>query len=237
MTITPFTALGWTASALLALLVLGTLQGLGVYVVAMFVYGMSAVKERRYIFTVAKWMLPFVVPLFLIHGVINPGFAETGRIAGLIPVRADGLSFASLVSLRVVAITFVASYWAAVPANHLVDAFIQWRAPLRLVVLASQAIAVGQYIGRRANQVLLAQRARGIPVGPGFLARARAFPTIIVPVISSALLDADVRAHCLVTRGLGVAAIEPWSKKDVELKEWLIVAFSFLLVLVLGVIS
>ncbi|MGJ5196570.1 MULTISPECIES: energy-coupling factor transporter transmembrane component T [unclassified Bradyrhizobium] len=154
---------------------------------------------------VAKWSLPFVMPLLVIHGVLNRSYPVDSWLLGLIPLRFEGAIYAVEVSLKIVLLAAVASYWFHTRRDDLADGLMRLKLPLSVVMFASQSVAVAATIERRVKKVYLAQQARGISVGPGFFTRIKALPSILVPVVVSTFLEAEGRIPALVSRGFGTS--------------------------------
>ncbi|MEW8029842.1 MAG: energy-coupling factor transporter transmembrane component T [Candidatus Thiodiazotropha sp.] len=190
--------------ALATLHELGPLAGYGAFLVLV-----VSVHQRTWSILSRSllWAFPFTFPLLLIHGVINPSYSTGTQFGGIVPLRPDGAIYALLISIRVWIITIIGAIWMCVNRDRLIDEMVQWNIPMPWIVIGSQAISTLDFISRRIRSVYLAQQARGIAVGPGILARIRALPTVVIPVVLSTLVDAHARAQCLHSRGLGVTRI------------------------------
>lgn len=154
-----------------------------------------------------KWSIPFILPLLIIHGVINPTYQQSSTLLGVLPLRSSGFQFGMHVSARIWLITIIGALWTTIDRDTLINQLIHWKLPLPVVVVAAQAIATLDYIARRIQTVYLAQQARGIAVGPGIFRRIRALPSVVIPVVLTTLVDAHSRTQCLDNRGLGTTNI------------------------------
>lgn len=81
---------------------------------------------------------------------------------------------------------------------------------------------------RRAENVFLAQRARGIAAGPSLFAKVRALPSVILPVVLNALGEADVRAVLLASRGFGAGEMTALGQPGPNRSEMALGAISLL---------
>jgi len=183
----------------------------------------------RPLFRALRWFCVAGVPLFLMHTIANTGFAISARVLGGIPIRMEGLLFGASVLANFMIITFVAMAWSTVNRGNLFDALVSLRLPIWVTIAGTQSVATLYLVRRRADAVFLAQRARGIPVGPALLARIRAVPTVVLPVITMTLVDASGRAAALASRGLGASRVAPLkrlscSSDDVTNAIWLVAA-------------
>lgn len=218
-TLTPPVALGWTLASAFALLALPGLETRGLYAAGLLMLAAMAAPTAHTISTVLKWTATFAVPLVLIHGVINPAYPQTATLLGAIPVREGGLSYGLSVALAMCVITTVATVWSQVDRDVLVDDLSRLALPTWLIVVAAQSIAVIHLVRLRVDSVYLAQRARGIAVGPGFVTRLRALPSVLIPVVVATLSDADARATALASRGFGATRILPVKQRRVGASE------------------
>lgn len=145
---------------------------------------------------------PFFIPLLLIHVIVNPQFVVTNKI-WLVPFRYDGLIFSLEVYSNLAVYLAVAICWWHVDRDYMVDWLSARNAPFFLIGLTMQASAMVPIIEKRGLAVLKAQTARGIATGPNLIHRLKAFPTIILPVITSLINEAEHRSVSLWSRGFG----------------------------------
>ena len=158
-----------------------------------------AVVGRRFL----SLLLPFAIPLLIMHGVLNRQFAVTSYLFDLVPIRFNGAEFAVSTLSRLSPMIAASMMFFDVDRGRFVDWLISLRFPVWLYVPAVQAVAISNLLARRVQRVLLAQQARGIAVGPGLYLRVRALPRIIIPVVTSLILEIDPRTYSLVARGFG----------------------------------
>lgn len=164
----------------------------------------SAVTRQ---FSVARsfisWFAPLLFPLLLIHTVLNPTFSVSSRLWGVLPFREEGMLHALVSGSKIMCLMIAAVLWRYVDAPRLFDWLIVLKCPVSLLVMFGQSHGILIHLRRRAENVLLAQQARGIAAGPSLLAKVRALPSVILPVALSTLDEADVRAAVLASRGFG----------------------------------
>ncbi len=205
MQIRPISALVTTAISLVAWIMLRPTGGLLIYMAlslsALFL--VQGKNRARSAATFFRWTVPFVLPLLLIHGVVNANYPARTWIVDLIPWRPEGFRFGFGISLNLLLFSTIGAYWLTVSRDDVTDDLVRWRLPGWAVLFLSQGIAMAALLERRIESVYLAQRARGIPVGPGILARLRAFPSVLLPAVVSTLVEADSRVPALVSRGFG----------------------------------
>jgi len=156
----------------------------------------------------AVWAAPLAIPLFVVHGVINPGFSTSADLS--IPIRPEGVEFALTLTLKLALFTLGIAVWRTVTRDRTFDALISsGLLPQPLVVVVTQSIALTQLLEKRAKAILLAQQARGIPVRKNFARKVVSLPALVVPMVVHTLIEADVRASALISRGLGSGPIYP----------------------------
>jgi energy-coupling factor transport system permease protein len=149
------------------------------------------------------WTIPFVVPLVILHSVLNGQFPVAFQLWGIVPIRPEGFEFGLAMALQFMLLAVAAAYWLAVDRDEIVESLVRLHLPSWLLLFLMQSTAMAVMIKRRIDNVFLAQRARGVPVGAGTWDRLRALPAVLVPVVVSTLVEADARVPALVARGFG----------------------------------
>lgn len=210
--ISPGLFLVWAGIALVALAILQSVFALLFFSASLLILGVAASRSVSLIFICLRWTIPFAIPLFIMHGVLNPSFEVTQYWLEVIPLRYGGFEYGVIISLRVALVTVVAATLLHVDRDSLWKSLVAWRVPLPLLVVAAQGMSTMGYLVRRSRAIYLAQRARGIAVGPGFMTRLRVLPTVVIPLIVSTLVDAHIRATALVNRGMGSGEMGSWHK-------------------------
>jgi energy-coupling factor transporter transmembrane protein EcfT len=143
---------------------------------------------------------PLLIPLVLIHGLINPHY-EPSNIAATIPFRPEGVEFAISIYSAISIFLAVAVSWLQVKSDEFFEWLVAHRFPILAVGLVSQSIAMVKLVEKRGKAVYQAQTARGIPTGPSLFYRVRALPSVILPVITSLINEAEHRSIALWSRG------------------------------------
>jgi energy-coupling factor transporter transmembrane protein EcfT len=223
---TPTTCAWFTAAALLpAALPVPLIALLAVFLIlSVLAVGMEG--GWRSVRTSAIWMLPISLPLLAVHGIVNPAFPASDTVAGFLPIRHDGLIFAISLAVKLGLFALGVSVWRCVSRDQVFSALVRWRAlPQPLLIVVMQAMSLLALVSHRAEAILLAQQARGIPVRGRFLSRLVALPTIVIPLVASTLVDSDARATALISRGLGSGPIS-WATQADRLTrtDWLFLA-------------
>ncbi len=158
------------------------------------------------------WTWPFVLPLLLVHGVLNAQFPITSWWLDLVPIRGTGLAFGYDLGVRVLLFSVVAAYWLSVDRDAMVEALIRLRLPTPLIMLAMQGFVMGRLVQERIHAIHLAQRARGIPVSASFAQRIASMPALLIPVVVGTFVEAEARVPVLLAHGYG--RLEPAAKAD-----------------------
>lgn len=196
----PARALGWTVVGIaVAVWSPGPLIDL---TLAISIVGLTLLSTAR--LQPAKFFiatsLPFLVPLLVIHGSLNPQFPTDAKI-WLVPYRSEGVNFAVSIYSTLAVLLALAAAWAQINRDELFDWMVARRVPVFLLGVMAQSIAMVVLIEKRGRAVFKAQTARGIPTGPDWMHRLRALPSIILPVVTSLINEADQRGTNLWSRG------------------------------------
>jgi energy-coupling factor transporter transmembrane protein EcfT len=192
---------------------------------------MLQIRRADVALVIAKWCIPFIIPLLFVHGVLNVNYPADYRLLNLVPWRMGGFQYGISISLNVVLFAVVAAFWLHTRRDEFVEALIRLRLPLWAILFSSQSVAVGAIVERRVSKIYLAQRARGIRVGPSVLARVKAFPSVLVPAAVGTLLEAEGRIPSLVSRGFGCGPMAPLPNPPVDSLQRLWTATPILLLL------
>ena len=200
---TPFLALSSTVIGLGAEVVLRTPSALVLFALGFLTILTVITHSSRGAWFASMWTLPLLLPLGLIHGLINPAFVADHYLFEWVPIRSSGLYFALLIGLRVFILTTIVAIWREVDRDDLFRFSVYIGLPLPVVIMTAVATAVLCSIAMRVHAVYLAQQARGIAAGPDWLSRIRALPTIILPVVTATLIEGSARGSVMRNRGLG----------------------------------
>lgn len=175
------------------------------------------------------WALPLVLPLLLIHSLLNRSFAVDYWLMGWLPLRLEGARFGAGIALKVLALTAVAALWLSVRREEVVEGLVRLKFPSPILLIALQSTAIMGLVNRRVDAVFLAQRARGIPVGSGTFDRLKSLPSILIPVVVGTLVDAESRVPALVSQGFGSVTIASEPSPPLKLQQGLWIAYPLLL--------
>lgn len=175
-------------------------------------------RQSDVIRTSTLWLFPLLLPLIVIHSFFNPTFPVTSQLWGTIPFRSDGIVHAINSGSKLMSLMIAAVLWRYVDAQRLFNWLVLLKCPVAFLVMFGQSHGMLILLRRRAENVFLAQRARGIAAGPGIFAKVRALPSVILPVVLNALGEADVRAVLLASRGFGAGVMtvlgQPGPRKE-----------------------
>lgn len=224
----------WTIGSVISVFLLRDLQTLFLFSLGLGLLIILAKRSLKPFFQAIGWTLPFVFPLLGIHSFLNAGFPETSRLLGLIPFKHEGLIFATLVSLRILTFTIALVAWRYVDREKLFSDAIKARIPLNVLVLLAVATSTIRSVAEKGKAVYIAQQARGIPAGPGVIARFLSLPAVILPVVTSTILDGARRGSQMKNRGLGTTVVSlPFNVKRRESIDYFLAfsVFPFLLAL------
>lgn len=204
----PAIVMCWTFAGLLVILFQRELPEISFTVGCFIVFVWIMVGFKQGPWLALKWTFPFIIPLLIIHGLINPSFESSLDLWRFVAYRPSGLIFAGIVSGKIFILTLAVTLWHRVDSDELLRSAVKRGFPLFLIVLISVAMATLRTIAVRAGNVYLAQQARGIPAGPGIVARVRALPTIVLPVITSTIREGIERGELMQSRGLGTTCLK-----------------------------
>lgn len=223
----PATASVATISSLIVIATVDEFEWLAGYAVVMLVaLFVSQGHQARLAGKVVAWTLPLFVPLILIHSFLNRSFPIDFWLLGTVPLRSAGLAFACSLSLRMLLISISGGYWLCIKREELVESLLRLRLPSLIILFLMQGVSIAKIIATRVDNVYLAQRARGVPVGGSFCERLRAFPSVLLPVIIGTLVEADSRVPALVSQGYGSLRVEPALPSKLTFVECLLLCLS-----------
>jgi energy-coupling factor transport system permease protein len=158
------------------------------------------------------WLAAEVGALLVLVLLFKQGLAYLRwlRVAGgmvltwfLISWWALDLPTAIWAGLRVLALTSTFFlFFRTTPAEDLGNALVKMGLPYEVAFVLSVSTLFVPVIGRKAQHVMDAQRARGIPLEPGLRA-LRHYPALVGPVLVQAFQLADELAEAMEARGFG----------------------------------
>ena len=170
-------------------------------------YAVLVMLTRDPIWLVAELGALLVLVLLFKQGL---AYLRWLRVAGgmvltwfLISWWAIDLPTAIWAGLRVLALTSTFFlFFRTTPAEDLGNALVKMGLPYEVAFVLSVSTLFVPVIGRKAQHVMDAQRARGIPLEPGLRA-LRHYPALVGPVLVQAFQLADELAEAMEARGFG----------------------------------
>lgn len=150
--------------------------------------------------------LLMVLPLVVVHAVINPAFDKSSIVLG-VPWRSGGASFATVVALRMALLFLAVGIWMGLRRSVTIAIVAGSRLPASVAFVLLQSILLTHVLARRVASIRLAQESRGILSDGGIFHRAGGVLVMVVPLIAATLMDAHDRGHALARMGVGSARI------------------------------
>jgi len=152
--------------------------------------------------------LLMVLPLFLVHGIVNPTFASSASFHG-IPWRSDGASYAALVGLRMALLFVVVGIWMGLQRSVTLALVAGSQMPAMVGLVLLQALLLSRVLARRVTKIRLAQKSRGLLRNGNLRQKATSAIAMVVPLIATTLMDAHDRGDAFARMGVGAARIVP----------------------------
>jgi energy-coupling factor transport system permease protein len=136
--------------------------------------------------------------------------------------------------LKLLALTsgFFAFFSTTVPED-LGNALVKTGMPYHIAFVLSTSMQFVPVLGRKAKNVLESQRARGIPIEPGWSA-LRHYPAFLVPLLIQAFQLAEELAEAMETRGFGLPNRTFYKDYRLGVQDWL--ALGIGLVILIGLL-
>ncbi|MDD5100723.1 MAG: energy-coupling factor transporter transmembrane component T [Syntrophales bacterium] len=170
-------------------------------------------KTRLYL----RW-LRMALPMSLFFGAVVWWTADV-RIAAL----------AALKLLTLVSVFFV--FFSVTLPEDLGNALVQIGMPHIVAFVVSTSLQFVPTIGRRIRNVLDAQRARGIPLEPGWSA-LRHYPAFLGPILIQSFQMAEALAEAMEARGFGRPGRTFLKDYRMRTRDWLAISFGLLALIV-----
>jgi energy-coupling factor transport system permease protein len=163
-----------------------------------------------------RW-LRLVVPMSLFFGAVTWWSAniESGAVAAL-----------KLLTLTTVFFAF----FSTTDPEDLGNSLIKAGMPYPIAFVMSTSLQFVPVIGRKAKNVLDAQRTRGIPVEPGWSA-LRHYPAFFVPLLIQAFQLAEELAEAMETRGFGRPGRTFLQDYRLGIRDWLALGIGLLMLI------
>lgn len=201
--------------------------------IAAFFFTILVVASRK-----ISWLLPQWGALIALVIVIEKGRAFMRWLRLVLPMAlffgavtwwtADwksGLT-AALALLNLVSVFFV--FFSTTTPEDLGNSLVKIGLPYPVAFVFSTSLQFVPVIGRKARNVLDAQRARGIPLEPGWSA-LRHYPAFLGPLLIQAFQLAEELAAAMETRGFGRPGRTFYKDYRMGSADWLTIAVSLLL--------
>lgn len=137
---------------------------------------------------------------------------------------AFDLATAVTASLRLVGLTsaFFLFFRTTAPED-LGNALVQTGLPYSFAFILSASLQFVPVISRKAQNVVDAQRSRGIPLEPG-LAALRHVPALLAPLLIQAFRLADELAEAMESRGFGLPGRTFMREYRFQIADWVVLA-------------
>jgi energy-coupling factor transport system permease protein len=133
----------------------------------------------------------------------------------------------SALKLLALASAFFAFFRRTDP-EELGNALIQMGLPYPLVFVLSTGLRFVPVMGRKVKDVMDAQRARGIPLEPGWKA-LRHYPAFLAPILIQAFQQAEELAESMEARGFGLPGRTSLHEYRMGFRDWFAIGTALLL--------
>ncbi len=135
---------------------------------------------------------------------------------------------AALKLLTLVSVFFV--FFSITLPEDLGNALVKIGLPYIVSFVVSTSLQFVPTIGRRIRNVLDAQRARGIPLEPGWSA-LRHYPAFLGPILIQAFQMAETLAEAMEARGFGRPGRTFLQDYRMRVRDWLAISFGLLVLI------
>lgn len=168
----------------------------------------------------AMTALPFVASISIVQAlfIVHP---DARPLIGPLSISDIGVAHALSIGGRVAAI--VAASLVFVASTHpsvLLRAFDEAGWPPALAFLIASPLLMIETFGNRARAIRDAQATRGLRLKGRWWSRFKNLPALVAPLVTTALIEADERAHVLAGRGFRAhgrrTTLEPVSEAALE---------------------
>lgn len=126
--------------------------------------------------------------------------------------------------------TIFFAFFSTTTPEDLGNALIKLGVSYSIAFVLSTSLQFVPIIGRKAKNVVDAQRARGIPLRPGWSA-LRHYPALLVPLLIQAFQLAEELAESMESRGFGRPGRTFLQHYRLNTADWLAIAAGFLLMI------
>ncbi len=189
----------------------------------------------------ARAMVGVMVFLFVVQALLYPG--ETILIQPIIPrfvpliggmgkIALEGILFALLLSLRLLAMVVVLPLVNMTTPVHIFSlGLVRMGLPYRLAYTTTTALNLIPLLQAEANVIVDAQRLRALQVFEKgrFLDKLKAYPPLITPLVIGAMRRAQLIAVAMDSRAFGATKNRTYVQ-DIQMRaiDWTFIAFSVL---------
>lgn len=162
--------------------------------------------QRLYLWLLLLFAAPLVVVVFLLQGLFFPEGTTVLAAIGPVSITVEGLSFAALTSLRLLAMlgAFLFLLLTTHPAA-LMSAMVERGMSPKISYVVSATLQIAPAFRARANNVLRAQQARGLNT-TGLRRRLGTLLPLVGPLLLGSLADLESRAVAMEARAFGSTA-------------------------------
>ncbi len=148
---------------------------------------------------------------------------------GLVTAVGAGMKSGLLAGMKLTGVTAVFfAFFITTRADELGDALIGWGLPFEAAFVFTAAMQFVPLIGRKARQVIDAQRCRGIPMEPGWRS-LRHWPALLVPLVLQCFQLAEELAEAMAARGFGRPGRSFSRTFTMDARNWTTLALSAIL--------
>lgn len=216
----------WVASAvLLTLIIIWFLAGLPFSVLK----GLGEAMVGIMVFLFVVQMLLYPGETVLIQPII-PRFVPL--IGGLGRIALEGILFALLLSLRLLAMIIVLPLVSMTTPVHIFSlGLVRMGLPYRLAYTTTTALNLIPILQAEANVIVDAQRLRALQVFEKgkFLDKLKAYPPLVTPLVIGAMRRAQLIAVAMDSRAFGATKDRTYIQ-DIQMRamDWAFIAFSVL---------
>ncbi len=178
----------------------------------------------------------YMILLSSIIIILNGILIHTGVVRyrfGFIEFYNNGLLFGISVAVRLVLMSLsVLLFFVSTPMREFAYFLDRRGIPHVIVSILLLSVYFIEQLPQRIHQIFTAQEARGAPVHAGILSRAKAFFSILSPLVLSSIIESIERSVALEIRGYHMRT-EPSKPTTpaISLLSWVFIILSILLIL------
>ena len=190
-----------------------------------FVFVLVPAVAARVLAQLLRFMLIFSLPIAISALLINVFFYPGGQtvLFGLGPVTAtaEGLSFAIEILCRIAAISgAVTLFYLTTKPSELVLDLERRGVPPRLAFVTNASVQTVPAMAERAQQIIAAQRARGLDTDGSAWKRVKGILPIVGPVMLGSISEVEERSMTLEARAFTRPGRRDllWSPRDTTLE-------------------